>query len=627
MHADSMLLHAFVYLAAAVVSVPLAKRLGLGSVLGYLLAGVLIGPHVLGLVGQRSGDVMQFAEFGVVMMLFLVGLELQPTLLWQMRAQLLGLGGLQVAGTAVAIAALGAAGGFGWRMPLAAGVILAMSSTAIVLQSLQERGQLKTPGGQASFAVLLFQDISVIPILALLPLLAVKSANVSAGAAAPAASGIDGLAGWIQAVVIVAAVAAIVLAGRYAVNPLFRAIAKTGLRELFSAAALLLVVGVSVVMELVGLSAALGTFVAGVVLANSEYRHELEADIDPYKGLLLGLFFITVGAGIDFGLLRTEPGVILGLGGALLAVKFVVLFALSRVFKIPTPDGMLFSFALAQGGEFAFVLLSFVVDHHVLTRAEADPLVATVALSMACTPLLFVLNERFVQPRFARARGPVREADQIEPQDNPVIIAGFGRFGHIVGRLLRANGVGTTVLDLDADQVEIVRRLGIKVFYGDATRLDLLHAAGAERAKLIVIAIDNEDKAIELVELVQKHFPRLKIFARAAGRVHAYEFQKRGVMTFYRETLGSSLDLGIDVLRDLGMPAHQAHRAARRFKRHDENAVRELAQFWEDDDAYFKNARQNIEAFDRMFASDNAAERHESDRGWDPMPPGDVSRG
>ncbi|MEO6002215.1 MAG: monovalent cation:proton antiporter-2 (CPA2) family protein [Opitutus sp.] len=616
MHADSMLLHVFIYLVAAVVSVPLAKRLGLGSVLGYLIAGVLIGPHVLGLVGDRTGDVMHFAEFGVVMMLFLVGLELQPTLLWRMRAQLIGLGGLQVLGTAVVVTAIGYALGLGARVPLAAGLILAMSSTAIVLQSLQERGKLKTPGGEAAFSVLLFQDIAVIPILALLPLLAIQGGSEPAAAAST--SGIGHLPGWVQALIVVGAVTGIVAMGRYVVNPLFRAIAKTQLRELFTAAALLLVIGVSLVMQLVGLSAALGTFVAGVVLANSEYRHELEADIEPFKGLLLGLFFISVGAGIDFALMRAQPGLIAGLVLALLTVKFVVLFVLSRGFKLATPEGMLFSFALAQGGEFAFVLLSFVVDHRVMTRAVAEPLVAVVALSMAVTPLMFVFNERYVQSWFAQPRRPEREADRIDAGDNPVIIAGFGRFGHIVGRLLRANGVGTTVLDLDAEQVEIVRKLGIKVFYGDATRLDLLHAAGAARATAIVIAIDGEEKAVQLVELVQKNFPKLKIFARAVGRVHAYEFQKRGVMTFYRETVGSSLDMGIDVLHELGMPLHQAQRAAIIFKRHDEKSVRDLAQFWDDDEAYFKNARQNIEAFEQMFASDQDRSHLAADQRWKP---------
>ncbi len=623
---DNVLFHAFVYLVAAVIAVPIAKRLGLGSVLGYLLAGILIGPHALSLVGEHAGHVMHFAEFGVVMMLFLVGLELQPARLWEMRAKLLGLGGLQVAGTACACAGVGLALGLGFRMPFAAGLILAMSSTAIVLQSLQERGQLKTPAGEASFAVLLFQDISVIPILALLPLLAVAAPE----AAPTAATGMAALPGWQQAGLIILAVGAVVFAGRHLVNPLFRAIARTELRELFTAAALLLVVGISLVMQLVGLSAALGTFVAGVVLANSEYRHELEADIEPFKGLLLGLFFITVGANIDFGLLRTQPALIAGLVAGLLAVKFAVLFVLSRVFRLPTPEGLTFSFALAQGGEFAFVLLSFVVEHKVLAPTEASPLVAAVALSMAATPLLFLVNEKFVQPRFARPAPPAREADVIDAasQENPVIIAGFGRFGHIVGRLLRANGVGATVLDLDAEQVEVVRRVGIKVFYGDATRLDLLHAAGAARAKVIVIAIDDEAKSVALAETVQKHFPHLKIFARASGRVHAYEYQRRGILTFYRETLGTSLDLGVDVLRALGMRAHQAHRAAQLFKRHDEQGVRDLAQFWDDDDAYFKNARVHIEAFERMFQSDATGGKPATgERGWDPMPPGDASHG
>ncbi len=600
---DSFLLDAFVYLLAAVIAVPLAKRFGLGSVLGYLLAGVLIGPHVLNVVGDHAGHVMHFAEFGVVMMLFLVGLELQPTRLWQMRAQLFGLGGLQVFGTAAVIAGIGAAVGLGVRMPFAAGLILAMSSTAIVLQSLQERGQLKTAAGEASFAVLLFQDIAVIPILALLPLLALEKP-----AAGAAATGIAALPGWQQASLVILGVGAVIFAGRHIVNPIFRVVARTEIRELFTAAALLLVVGISLIMQAVGLSAALGTFVAGVVLANSEYRHELEADIEPFKGLLLGLFFITVGANLDFGLLRAQPGLIVGLVAALLVVKFLVLFVLSRIFKLETPEGLLFSFALAQGGEFAFVLLSFVVDHHVLTSTQASPLTAVVALSMAITPLLFVINEKLVQPRFARPRAPEREPDAIDAasQDNPVIIAGFGRFGHIVGRLLRANGVGTTVLDLDAEQVSIVRRLGIKVFYGDATRVDLLHAAGAARAKLIVIAIDDEKKSVALAETVQKHFPHLQIFARASGRVHAYEYQKRGIQSFYRETVGTSLDLGIDVLVTLGRDRVQAERAARMFKEHDDRSVHELAQFWEDDDAYLANARQHIEAFEQMLESDRA---------------------
>lgn len=604
---DSVLFHAFIYLVAAVIAVPLARRFGLGGVLGYLLAGVVIGPHVLNLVGDGAEHVMHFAEFGVVMMLFLVGLELQPARLWEMRTQLLGLGGLQVVVTAGLVTAIGVALGFDVRLALAAGLILAMSSTAIVLQSLQERGLLRTPGGQASFVVLLFQDIAVIPILALLPLLAASGVS-SADAAPAAATGFAALPGWQRAASVLLAVAAIVFAGRWLVNPVFRIIARAGQRELFTAAALLLVVAISLAMQLVGLSAALGTFLAGVVLANSEYRHELEADIEPFKGLLLGLFFITVGASIDFALLRAQPASIAALVGGLIVLKFAVVFALSRLFKLATPDGLLLGLAIAQGGEFAFVLLSFVVDQRVLTAAQAAPLVAAVALSMVMTPLLFAFHARVLVPRFARPRRAEQPADAIEPaaQENPVIIAGFGRFGHIIGRLLRASRVGSTVLDLDAEQVAIIRKLGIKVFYGDATRLELLHAAGAARARILIIAIDDEQKSVALAETVQKHFPHLKIYARAIGRVHAYEYQKRGIHTFYRETLGTSLDLGVDVLRELGHRRSQAVRAALLFKRHDEQGVRELARFWEDDEAYFKNARQHIEAFEQMFASDAA---------------------
>lgn len=602
----SPLLQAVIYLAAAVVAVPIAKRFGLGSVLGYLLAGILIGPHVLGLV-TRTGDMMHFAEFGVVMMLFLVGLELQPALLWRMRMQLVGLGSLQVFGTAAVIALLGAACGAGFRLPFAAGLILALSSTAIVLQSLQERSLLHTPGGEASFAVLLFQDIAVIPILALLPLLAVSESSLPAGG--HGTSLLTGLPGWTQTLIVLGVVAAIVAAGRYLINPLFRIIARTEIRELFTAAALLLVVGVSLLMTLVGLSAALGTFLAGVVLANSEFRHELESDIEPFKGLLLGLFFITVGAGIDFGLIVAQPGLIAGLVGALLATKFLFLLLLSRIFRLPSPSALLFSLALAPGGEFAFVLLSYVVDHHVLTSAQAAPLTATVALSMALTPVLFILNDRVIQPCFAarRSAAAARPDDVIEPtaHDNPVIIAGFGRFGNIVGRLLRANGIGMTILDLDSEQIEIIRRLGIKAFYGDATRLQLLHAAGAARARVIVIALDHEEKSVALAETVQKHFPHLKIFARATGRVHAYEYQKRGILGFYRETVGTSLDLGVDVMRELGIPGERAERAAAVFKKHDEMSVRDLAQYWEDDDAYFSHARQHMAAFEQMLASDD----------------------
>ena len=609
---------AFVYLLVAVITVPLTKRLGFGSVLGYLVAGVLIGPSSLGLVGERVDDVQEVAGFGVVMMLFIVGLELQPSSLWKLRMQLLGLGGLQVFGTALVIAAIGLGLGYGFDTPFAVGLILAMSSTAIVLQSLQERSLMKTDGGKASFAVLLFQDISVIPILAILPLLA-------AGEEEHSRTHVSAHRGWIKILIIVAVFAAIIFVGKKLMNPLFRAIAKTQLRELFTATALLLVVGLALAMEKIGLSPALGTFLGGVLLADNEYRHELESDIEPFKGLLLGLFFIAVGAGIDFGLMRTEPATIIGLVVALIVVKFGILFLLSRLFKLQTPDGLLFATALAQGGEFAFVLIQFSVTSHVLTPSQSAPFVAVVALSMAVTPLLFMAHAKWVQPLFTHKIGPERPADKIEPEDHEVIIAGFGRFGTTVGRILRSNGIGSTVLDLDADQIEVIGKLGMKVFYGDATRLDLLHAAGAAKAKIFVIAIDDSKKSIELVETLQRNFPHLVIFARAAGRAEAYELQKRNIIHDYRETVGSSIDMGVAILKQLGMRSHQAYRIGRRFRYHEDKNVRELAQFWDDDTKYFNESRNRIEEMGKMFAAD--PNQKEGAEAWQPVKPDDTSRG
>lgn len=612
---SGFLFQAFVYLLAAVVAVPVAKRLGLGSVLGYLLAGVAIGPSALGLVGGNT-EVMGFAEFGVVMMLFLVGLELRPAMLWQLRGPILGMGGAQVAGTALALGGVAwALGGVGWRVALAAGLILAMSSTAIVLQSMGERGQLKTPGGEASFSVLLFQDIAVIPILALLPLLAT---------AAPLATGAhdDGplaaLPGWARPLVTLSAVVGIVLAGRYGLRYVFRFMAQTHLREVFTATALLLVIGIALLMETVGLSAALGTFLAGVVLAESEYRLQLEADVEPFKGLLLGLFFLSVGADIDFKLIASRPGLIAALVAGLIVVKFAVLLGLGRGFRLRWRESLLFAFALAQGGEFCFVLLQFAVTQGIFSADLAKPLVGAVALSMALAPLLFTLEDRLVRSRFFPATTrPEREPDVIPQQDNPVLLAGFGRFGHVIGRLLRAQGFGVTVLDHDPDQVESLGRFGLKSFYGDATRPDLLHAAGARRAKLFVLAIDDERRSLELVRTLQEEFPHLRILARAVSRQHAYELLRLGVKHVYRETLGSALDLGTDALRALGQPANQAHRAALIFKRHDEASVRDMATLTEVNDEYISRARQHMENLEHALQSDRATLPKHRDDAWE----------
>jgi monovalent cation:proton antiporter-2 (CPA2) family protein len=591
----------FVYLLAAVISVPLAKRLGLGSVLGYLLAGIVIGPFGLRLVGSAHGDVMHIAEFGVVMMLFVIGLELRPAVLWKLRSPIVGLGGAQMLGTAGAVAVLATWTGLRWQMAVAVGFIVAMSSTAIVLQLLNEKDQMRTAGGKSAFAVLLFQDIAVLPILALLPLLATVAPM---GGADHAKNAISDLPGWQHALLVVAAIAAVIFGGRYLLGPFFGYIAATHLREMFTVTALLLVVGIALLMQRVGLSPALGAFLAGVVLAESKYRHQLETDIEPFKGLLLGLFFISVGAGIDFAVIVEQPATIALLVVAVLALKFVVLLAVSRVSRLEPSQRYLFAFALAQGGEFAFVLCSFATQGGVLVAQMANLLGVTVALTMAAAPLLMMINERFVQPRF-RSVLPAREPDEIDERDNPVILAGVGRFGHIVARLLLVNGFGTTVLDNDAEQVETLGRFGIKSFYGDATRLDLLHTAGAASARIFIIAIDDEEKALEVVDLVQANFPKLRILARATSRQHAYELLRKGVTDVYRETFGSAVDLSVHALGMLGLDGERARRAAQIFREHDEASVREMAQVQNDDDAaYVSLALLHIENLERALASD-----------------------
>lgn len=617
MHSDGFFFQAFVYLTATVLSVPVAKRLGLGSVLGYLIAGGVIGPYALGLVGEEGQDVMHFAEFGVVMMLFLVGLELQPSLLWRLRGPILGMGGGQVGLTSLVLAGIGIGLGLDWRTALAAGLILALSSTAIVLQSLNEKGLMKTPAGQSCFSVLLFQDIAVIPMLAVLPLLAVGAVQESSDAHH---TGIASLPAWQQALIVFGLIAAIIAGGRVLMRPIFRFIAKAELREVFTATSLLLVIGIALAMQSVGLSPALGTFLAGVVLADSEYRHELESDIEPFKGLLLGLFFISVGASLDFDLLIAEPGLIGALMLTLVAVKFAVLLIVGRSFKLATPQNLLFSFALAQGGEFCFVLFSFATQNAVMPPEIANPLVAVVAVSMAATPLLMILNDKLVQPRFATA-DTTREADVID-EESPVIICGYGRFGNIVGRLLKANGVRTTVLDLDPDQIEIVRRFGMKVFYGDAGRLDLLHAAGAHNAKLLVLAIDDPEKANEIARHIRQHYPNLKILARAEDLLHSYDLMHIGVDQVFRETFDTALDLGEEALKILGFRALQAHRATMTFKKHEQESTQQLYKLWEDKENYFALARERVDELETLFQGDERDFAENTDHAWD-APPSD----
>lgn len=599
-----MLEIALIYLAAAIVAVPIAKRLGLGSVLGYLIAGILIGPYALGVVGDQT-DVMHFAEFGVVMMLFLVGLELQPSRLWTLRHSILGLGGLQVVLSAAAIFAFCYwFFAMHWQTALAIGLMLALSSTAIVLQSLEEKGWLKQEAGQNAFSVLLFQDIAIIPILALLPLLAFapqgnsKDINDSIIASWPI---------WQQVGVSVAVIAAIIAGGKYVSAPLFRYIAQTHMREIFTIFALFLVVAISLVMQSIGLSPALGTFLAGVVLAESEFRHELEADIEPFKGLLLGLFFITVGASINFELLFNQFSTVIVLVVLLIAIKACILFALAMAFNISRKQQLLFILALAQGGEFAFVLLSVTTTLSILTPEQTNLVTLVVAVSMLIAPLLLMLYEQIQKRSYSSTAPEFDKPEQISTAKH-VIIAGYGRFGQIMGRLLHAQGYEITVLDHSPSQIELLRRFGNTVFYGDAARQELLEAAGANTAQMLVVAIDNPDKTIEIIKLAHKNYPQLKIVARAIDRRHAYQLLNLKVDAFNRETVDSAINLAIESLQLLGNSKEDAERAGKLFRDHDRAAVLQLAELWGDDASYGVAVRQRMEDLKQVLQQDRQAQ-------------------
>lgn len=599
MTADSLLLQALVYLAAGVISVPIAKRLGLGSVLGYLIAGAVVGPYALDLVGDAP-DVMRFAEFGVVILLFLIGLEVRPALLWRMKTTIFGLGAGQMIGTAALLAGGAWALGLDWRVAAAAGLILAMSSTAIVLQSLEERGLRHGPVGEASFGVLLFQDLAVIPIFALLPLLAIAPTSVI-----PEAHGMDllrGLPVWLKGLTFLGAVAAVVIGGRYLTRPLFRFIAAARLREIFTASALLLVVAVAALMELVGLSPALGAFLAGVVLAESEFRRELETDIEPFRGLLLGLFFITVGAGLDLNLVATRPLLIVGLVVGLMAINTVAMYLAARVFGIERRTALTTAVILAQTGEFAFVLLGFAVGAGVLGAELSRLLTAVVAVSMAATPLVFAAYERLVLSR-QEAR-PEPERLPFDEGDPEVIVAGFGRFGQIASRLLIANGFNVVLLDSSVEQIDLIRRFGWRVHYGDASRLDLLRTAGAEKAKLLVIAIDDRDKANEMVRAAKEAFPHLSILARAYDRRHAYELLEAGADDVERETYESALNFGRHALERLGLSERRALKAAVLFRDHDQVLFDKLRAVSADDERYVSATRASRETFQRLIRAE-----------------------
>ena len=617
MEHGSWLTGSLVYLGAAVIAVPLARLLGLGSIIGYLAAGITIGPWGLKFVTDPQ-DMLHFAEFGVVLMLFLVGLELEPRRLWSLRKPIFGWGSVQLFGSAALMVGVAVMAGVDWRLALVAGLGLAMSSTAIGLGALAERNLMATTSGQSVLSVALLQDVAAIPILALLPLLAASAGETEAHSGG----------GWVAAAKALGVIAIIVLGGRLALRPALRWIARSKTPEIFTAAALLLVVATAALMQAVGLSMALGAFLAGVLLAESEYRRELETDIEPFKGLLLGLFFIAVGMSIDFAVVLAQPLVITLVVLGFWALKAVVLFAMARLIPIPPAERAVFNILLAQGGEFGFVVFQTAAQAGVITAPVSSLLVAAVAISMLLSPLLLVLADRWWIPRFAtRASTTLREID--EAQQAPIIIAGFGRYGQIVGRLLYANGISPTVLDHDADAVEAIRKFGWPVFYGDATRLDLLRTAGAATARVLVLAIDDVAQSVEVAKVAREHFPQMTIVARARNVTHYQDLRELGVELIERETLDSALMSGRSVLELAGFEPHQARTLALRFRRHNVAQLEVLRAHRKDEAKLIAAAKQGRQQLEELFAQErDAAQRRQVRAGWsgdngpdEPAPP------
>ena len=590
-----------VFLGAAVIAVPLSRALGLGAIIGYLAAGLVIGPFGLGLVRDPE-TILHFAELGVVLMLFLVGLELEPKRLWALRRPIFGWGSAQLLGCTAVLALAGWALGAPWPLAVVGALGLALSSTAIALQVMAERNLMPTSSGQAGFAILLFQDIAAIPILALIPLL---------GHGTPSAQG----SFWVEAARALGVIAVFLLGGRLLLRPLFRWIAGSRTPEIFTAASLLLVVGTAALMQAAGLSMALGAFLAGVLLAESEYRRELETDVEPFKGQLLGLFFIAVGMSVDFDALLRQPALVLGLLAAFLALKAAVLWGLARAIGLPWQERPAFTLLLAQGGEFAFVVFQAAIGAQVIDAETGSLLIGAVALSMLLTPLLLAALDRWVQRRSAKAepRGmPLLE----EPQEAPIIIAGFGRYGQIVGRMLYANGLKATVLEHDAEQIEFLRRFDFSVFYGDATRLDLLRKAGAERARVLVLAIDDVEQSLKVADLAREHFPQLAVVARARNVSHWYALRARGVRHIERETLDASLMSARSVLELLGWQPYRARTLALRFRRHSIDQLEAMWPFRQDQDTLVSMSRAGRQQLEELFAQERVAREARRREGW-----------
>ena len=603
-HTPAWLVNSFIYLSAAVLAVPLSKALGLGSIIGYLAAGIAIGPWGIGLVANGE-DILHFAEFGVVLMLFLVGLELEPKRLWALRRPIFGWGSAQVLGCTAVIFLAAWAFGVGWKIALVAALGLALSSTAISLQVMGERNLLPTSSGQAGFSILLFQDVAAIPILALLPLLGGVAASNQAHAPYHQA---------LEALKIIAIIGGIIVGGRLLLRPLLRWIANSKTPEIFTAAALLLVVGIAGLMQLVGLSMALGAFLAGVLLAESEYRRELETDIEPFKGLLLGLFFIAVGMCIDFGALMRSPGVMALIVVGFLACKAAVIYGLAKAMKLPLQERPVFTLLLAQGGEFAFVVFQAAVGSKVFSAETASLLIGGVAVSMLLSPLLLVLFDKYLLPRFAVHRTDLKELS--EPQEAPVIICGFGRYGQIVGRMVNLQGIQATVLDHDADTIDAVRAFGFRVHYGDATRLDLLRTAGAASAKVIVVAVDGIDQSLKIVDMVQEHFPHLSIVARARNVTHMYQLRDRNVPAIERELFDASMRSARSVLEALGWPAHEARQSAMRFRQMNLDLTEQIYPHYKDRARLISASKQGRNQLAEQIAREREAQAKRRPQNW-----------
>lgn len=602
---SSLAMNTLIFLGVAIIMVPLARKLGLSSVIGYILGGIIIGPYVLRLTGKDVNDIMHASEFGVIMLLFLVGLELEPRKFWEMRKKIMGLGVTQmlISISLLFLVFISA----GWRIDKAIAIAMcfALSSTAIVLQTLQEKNNFKTMAGEASFSTLLFQDIAVIPILAILPIIANYKASHHNNDIQIL---IQKLPEWLQAGTVILGVAILILLGRYVFVPFLRYVSKSGMTELLTASSLFLVIGVSELMVAIGLSPALGAFLAGVMLANSEFRHELEAQINPFKGLLLAVFFVSVGSTINFNIIQQDPLFIFSTVFAVLAVKFVVLYAIGKFFRIDTPQSLFYAFALSQVGEFAFVLINYASDLYLLSPELNAQMMAVTAITMCITPILLIINDRFITPKFIREI-PDDEND-FNILDNTVsqkkiIIVGFGHFGSTVGRLLKANKISATVLDRDSDRVKLLRSYGFKVYYGDATRIPILRAAGIEDAEILVLCLDDPDDNKFITDLVREHYPKVRIFVRAKNRIDAYNYLNNGIENIYRETLGTAVDMAVDVLHETGMRKYAARRLGQRFMAIDKASIRRLAKAKEDDEILLFSTKEILQREEELLAYDN----------------------